>query len=157
MVELSSKSLHDGLVGGELIPSMALTFIVLSFYYGLRCGGGFSQVSYLPDMQRRYGQMLKAMGASVAAIEVAESVATGYLAADFACLQIATNKGRSGATTFDFLLYQTPQTAEQLTTLLHSCTLGEAVDQLMPEFYKILFHENPGVAAPATFSPILYA
>ncbi len=157
MVELTSKALVQALIRHELIPSMALCFIVVSFYYGLRCGGGFLQVSYLADMKKRYKQLLETMQAPESESTITQNVQTDYLAVDFACLNIQTANGMVGATSFDFLLYQDAATAKRLKALLHSCTLGEAIDQLMPEFYKIFFHATPQVTVPAKFSPVLYA
>ena len=42
----------------ELMPTMALCFIVLSFYYGLRCGGGFLQPNYLTQLKEAYARFL---------------------------------------------------------------------------------------------------
>ncbi len=157
MVELTPEALGKALGRKELIPSMALCYIVLSFYYGLRCGGGFLQVSYLADMKKRYEQLLMATDALERELEMIRVIETDYLAADFACLNLQTIHRMVGASSFDFLLYQDASTAEVLKTLLRSCTLGEAVDELMPEFYKILFHETPSVAVPTKFPPVLYA
>lgn len=49
-IALSPKEIAQALQEKKIMPSMALTFIVLSFYYGVICGGGYSQVDYLEKL-----------------------------------------------------------------------------------------------------------
>lgn len=51
-----------GLKDGSLMPNMFLCFSVISFYYGIRCGGGFLQIHYLKEMRDTYEQAIAQLG-----------------------------------------------------------------------------------------------
>lgn len=52
------KELIKNLKSNKLVPTMALCFIVLAFYHKLECGGGFSQIGYLPKMQKAFDKIV---------------------------------------------------------------------------------------------------
>lgn len=58
MLLLTPESIVQALKLKQIYPSMALCFIVLSFYYGLVCGGGFSQVQYLKALKDAWNSLL---------------------------------------------------------------------------------------------------
>ncbi len=59
---LDPQSITEALENKKIYPSMALCFIVISFYYGFVCGGGFSQVNYLKDMKEAWVRVLRVLG-----------------------------------------------------------------------------------------------
>lgn len=56
------ETLSESLRTHTLIPTMALTFLILSFYHGISCGGGFSQISYLPRMEKAHNALQAHLG-----------------------------------------------------------------------------------------------
>lgn len=157
-VPLESESLREAFLQKELFPSMALSFMVLSFYYGLTCGGGFSQVNYLTDMRQAYLRFLEHSGTSSDEGLVAADIETDRLTAETAYVFLSNKQSQVPTTALDIALYQTVDTSCYLKELSEYCTLAEAVDQLMPEFYRILYHESPEVSAPKfAYLSALYA
>jgi hypothetical protein len=146
-VPLESQTLRDAFLQKELLPSMALSFMVLSFYYGLTCGGGFSQVNYLADMRQAYLRFLEHSGISSDEGLVAADIETDRLTAETAYVFLSNHENQVPTTALDLALYKTVDTSCYLKELSEYCTLAEAVDQLMPEFYRILYHESPPLCA----------
>lgn len=156
-VSLEPAALHEAILKKEIIPSMALTFIILSFYYGLSCGGGFLQVSYLTAMKDAYRSMLKTAGAGQDEIDSLDSIKTDYFCGEFVLGTLANQAGRAPATPLDFLLYSDANTFARLRDTASECTLNEAVDQMMPELYKIVCGADAGIKAPPfQYEPTLF-
>lgn len=84
-IALTPEALRNALQEKSLMPSMALTFIVLSFYYGVICGGGYSQVDYLGNLQNAWHGMLHDVSASVH-VDIS-SIPTGIYFGDLAFLK----------------------------------------------------------------------
>jgi len=136
---------------------MALTFIVLSFYYGLSCGGGFLQVSYLTAMKEAYRSLRQTIGAGQIEIDQLSSISADYFCGEFV-LGTLSNQGRDvPATPFDFLLYANGDTAERLRDTASKRSLNEAVDQMMPELYKIVYGKATNILPPKfSYEPTLF-
>lgn len=141
-LELTAESLARAIRDKELIPSMMLCFIVLSFYYGLKCLGGFSQVNYLTYMKNSYIKMQVDLG-NYRSIEVCARAQTKEMGADFT---IAFLGGPNGelvpATGLDLILYGDENTWPTIVAGSKQITLDEAVTSLMHEFYPIVYPET---------------
>lgn len=133
-VALKPEAIARALANQEIMPTMALTFIVLSFYYGLNCGGGFSQVDYLPKMRTAYASVLLDFCLKDS---VADQVQTDFLSLDYAFLSLQAGTRQVLATGVDMLLYGKPETFERIRYLAESVKLKDALDNLIPEFYAI--------------------
>jgi len=140
-IELTPEKIEEALAKKELIPSMMLTFIVLSFYYGLKCLGGFSQVNYLTFMKNAYIKMQTERG-NYRSIEVCARAQTKEIGGDFTITFI---KGPNGemlpATGIDLILYGDDKTWPTLMEESKTIGLDEAISPMMPEFYSILYPE----------------
>ncbi len=155
-VSLSSEDIQEKIEKKYLMPSMALSFIVLSLYYGLTCGGGFLQVNYLSEMKQAYLKLLKNIG-EINELERVEKITTDYFCGEFAFAMMGNENRIAKASSIDLILYGNTNTGKELQELAKSCTLGESIDQMMPVFYKILYGgESPVNYPPLSFSPILY-
>ena len=138
------------------MPSMALSFIVLSFYYGLTCGGGFLQVNYLSEMKEAYLKLLKNTG-NVEEVPHIEKIITDYFCGEFTSAMMSNRKRIAKASSIDLILYGNKGTGIQLQELVGVCTLGEAIDQMMPTFYQIIYGRDSAVPPPPSrHQPILY-
>ncbi len=156
-VALTPEAVGDALETGVLMPSMALSFIVLSFYYGLTCGGGFSQVDYLPELRDAWSALLAEMGRFDT---VATSVRADFLSSDVACYIVgAKTEERTLATAIDLMLYSDEATARVMADTLREIPLSAALDNLMPEFYTIVQGDKPVLPAQPfeSMTPIVYA
>lgn len=156
VVALTPEAVGEALETGVLMPSMALSFIVLSFYYGLTCGGGFSQVDYLPELRDAWSALLAEMGRFDT---VATSVRTDFLSSDIACyIAGAKTEERTLATAIDLMLYSDETTARAMTDVLREMPLGVALDNLMPEFYTIVQGDKPVLPAQPfeSMTPTVY-
>lgn len=120
-VLLNPDSLRHALQEKRLMPSMALTFIVLSFYYGVICGGGYSQVDYLGILQYAWNAMLGEMSEPLH-INIS-NIPTNLYLGDFAFLQ----KEKGLAYGLDMFLIS------ENTTM----TLTQAYELLLPFFMRI--------------------
>lgn len=154
---LTAAMLKQAFQEKKLLPSMALTFMVVSFYYGLSCGGGFLQVNYLAELHTAYCFLLEKIGAPPTEVARSKQVVTDRFVADISYLFLSNHGRLVPATPYDILLYGTSDMTEKLLRLADECTLGEAFDQLVPELYQILYRAPCPVLAPFfAHTPLLY-
>jgi hypothetical protein len=140
-LELTPENVEKALNSKELIPSMMMTFIVLSFYYGLKCLGGFSQVNYLTFMKNAYIKMQTERG-NYRSIEVCARAQTKEIGGDFTITFINGPKGEMlPATGIDLILYGDENTWPTLLEESKTIKLEEALNPIMPEFYSIIYTE----------------
>ncbi len=126
---LQPEAIAEKLESRELIPSMLLTFLILAFYYGLKCLGGFLQPSYLTAMKNAYSQTLRDMGEKEE-VEVFASNDTKAMGGDLALHQ---------ATGLDLILYGDGNIWPKLVDLAKHMTVEESVGVMMPLFYSVLY------------------
>lgn len=140
-IELTPESLQHALQSKQILPSMMLIFAILSFYYGLKCLGGFSQVNYLTFMKNSYIKLHADRG-NYRSIEVCARAQTKELIGD---LTIAFLGGPNGelvpATGLDLLLYGNEKTWLQIMEESKQITLNEALNTMMPELYRIVYSD----------------
>lgn len=130
---LTAEAVGAALTGKKIVPGMALTFIVLSCYYELQCGGGFSQVDYLPQLQKAWRAMMSMLTGDV--MPVTES---SFLSSDYAFVSLQSRLKQVLATGLDLALYGQELTYQRIIELAESTTLESAVDNLMPDLYSIV-------------------
>ncbi len=122
----------------EIIPSAALSFIVLSFYYGLTCGGGFTQIQQLKELKGTYRNFLKEVGGTKDDETVAENVMTDCFRGEFILATLGEQEHTVPATGIDLILYRDRSTKQGLAKRLTTTTFREALEPMLPEFYKII-------------------
>jgi len=149
---LTPESVAIALEKKEILPSLALSYSLLSFYYGLTLGGGFSQIDYLPRMQQAYNKILKSISPTSLAVL---PTATNYLSSDYAFLLLSCGEDRVLASALDIFLYNTDSTAESVVKLCNTVTVAEAIDNLLPEMYKIIAKQEVPYFLSVT-PPLLY-
>ncbi|MFA6304417.1 MAG: hypothetical protein WCV73_02590 [Patescibacteria group bacterium] len=141
-VALTPDGLYQALVKKELIPSMMMCYVLLTFYYGLKCLGGFSQVNYLTFMKKAYIKMQADRG-KFKSIELCARVQTKEMGGDFTLAFLSGGQaGLVPATGLDLLLYGDEKTWPCLVNESKNITLEEAINPLLPEFYRIIYPEN---------------
>ncbi len=141
-VPLEAEAIMEKLQSGELIPTMLLTFLVLSFYYGLKCLGGFFQPTYLTAMKTAYVRMLKDLGL-ISEIEVFSHTDTKTMIGDFALAFLQDkNKKLHQATSLDLVLYGNQGTMTTLQDLSRSISVEESITVMLPLFYEVLYRDT---------------
>ncbi len=136
-VRLNPEAVAVAIRAGELIPSMLVTLLLYSCYYGVKCLGGFSQVNYLTWMQQAYAKIFpaaQAMGDTKA------------LCGDLVFANISLgNDDTAAATGLDFILYGSEDSYQQFLDLCHRHTLAETLDPILPVLHRILYAESSPV------------
>jgi len=141
-IELKPEIIQKALETKELMPSMMLSYMVLAFYYGLKCLGGFSQVNYLTFMKNAYIKMNVDRG-NYRSIEVCARSQTKEMGGDFTLAFMGGPNGELVPSTgLDLILYGTEESWPKLIEQSKIISLKEGIFTLMPEFYRILYLET---------------
>lgn len=149
-VALTPEALRRALLAHELIPGMLLVFILLAFYYGVTCLGGFSQPTYLPRIQAAYLKLLERWGLGDEQT-IARAAAPSLMGSDFSFVFLRDPLGGYlPATSLDLILYGNHLSWSNLVEFAHEVSFAEAIDPMLPEFYPIMYpktERDPALAA----------
>lgn len=140
-LELHPEVLREALTQKKIIPSIVLVFIVLCFYYGLKCLGGFSQVNYLTLMKNAYIKMQTERG-NYRSVEVCARAQTKETIDAMVAFLGGPNGEMIPATGLDLILYGNSNCFPKILSEMKNITLEESFDPFMPDFYKFVFPEN---------------
>lgn len=140
-VELTPDAVRGALERREIFPTTLMDFFVLSFYYGLKCVGGFNQINYLTDMKNAYIKM-NVDRHNYRSIEVCARAQTKEMNDGFILAFIEDATGvKAAATGLDLLLYGNNETWPKLLATMKSLSVQQAVDLMYPELYPVVFNE----------------
>lgn len=147
-IELKPELIQKALESKELIPSLLLDFATVSFYYGVKCLGGFDQVNYLTDMKNSYIKMNVDLE-NYRSIEVCARAQTKEICVglSFAFMEYG-NHEVALASGPDLYLYGEKDSWSRLMETVKDLTLDDAISPLMPEMYKASFDQkewNPDI------------
>lgn len=141
-VELTPDALRRAMEHREIFPTTQLDFFVLSFYYGLKCVGGFNQINYLTEMKNNYIKMSVDRG-NYRSIEVCARAQTKEMNDGFTLAFLEGKDGKTfAATGLDFILYGNEQTWPNLVKTMKTITVEEAFNPLLPELYRVIYNEK---------------
>lgn len=135
-LELTPKAIAKAIANKEIFPGLLLTFIVLSFYYGLILGGGPSQTSYLTEMKRRYINMMKEAGDERSANDTEQSITDDFIFYRPHLAFLEHGDQRISATALDMFLYQDPSHWSEIVRATKSIAVSEFMNVLLPTLYK---------------------
>lgn len=130
-LELNPKQVEEMLLNKKIMPTMALNFIVISFYYGLVCGGGFNQVQYLADMKKAWIEVIKNK-ADQREIERLTALPTDIYLGDYAFMRLPDKSGFAHA--FDSILHISPKELMEYKKIPQTKTLAEDIDDMIQHF-----------------------
>ncbi|MFA5995240.1 MAG: hypothetical protein WCW27_01780 [Patescibacteria group bacterium] len=141
-LELTPDKVRAALAARELIPSCLMDFFVLSFYYGVKCLGGFNQINYLTWMKNAYIKMQLERG-NYKSIEVCARAQTkeNNDSLTFSFMQTDADT-IIPATGLDLILYGDNTTWETLQQNACNLTVAEALVPLLPNTYKSVYLEQ---------------
>ena len=137
-IELRPEALQAALDAKEIVPSIMLIFMVLSFYYGLKCLGGFNQVNYLTFMKNAYIKMQVDRG-NYKSIEVCARAQTKETVDGVFAFLETPEKKLMQATGLDLILYGDDQRWHHLLAELEAMTVEDALNPGMADFYRFMY------------------
>ncbi len=137
-VELTPGGIKDAIENQKLIPSVALVFLVLAFYYGLILGGGNEQVNNLTTMKGAYTKLLQEINDSENLEAIENLITTNYvIPRPLIAFASGPEDRRFPATGLDLILYGNQ--GENLGKLINetkNVTVGELLERAFPSFYR---------------------
>lgn len=131
-IALEPQAIAEALERRELIPSTALSLVVLSCYYGLKCLGGFSQGTYLTALAQAYHAIFGTMS---------ESNTKGFLS-DIVLAYARLHGALVPASGIDIYVYHDSESWKKFIQSTKNLTLEDGVAPLFPELYSILHSRN---------------
>lgn len=134
---LTPEAIAIAIKNREIIPSAALSFLVLNFYYNLTCAGGFTQIQQLADIKKAYHSLLRSIGAHNE-ITLTQNAMTNCFRGEIVLATLGEKQTTIPATSIDLILYNDRKSQTDLVKRMHQTTLSQALLPMMPEFYKII-------------------
>lgn len=118
----------------EIMPTMAMCFMVVSFYYGVQCGGGFSQIDYLGEMKEAYKKILENFN-ETDEINFIKNIQTNVFRGEIGFIYDKNKKILS--TSIDILKNLNNYTWTNFEKIYKKNTLAQAMNPMYPLLYKI--------------------
>lgn len=141
-IELHPEAIREAMLNKELVPSLLLNFMTISFYYGLKCLGGFSQVNYLTLMKNSYIKM-NADLSNYRSIETCARAQTKEICCGLSLAFLGYNENSIGlASGIDLFLHSDADSWNKIRALSKKITLEESLNPLMPDIYRISYDEK---------------
>ncbi len=128
-ISLSPDSIRKNLIEYRLLPSMAFCYSLISFYYGITLGGGFSQIQYLGDMKEAFK---KTIGEDI--MDTKTNIFTG----EQVLITIGNNGDKIPASLIDILLYDIEDLGRKIDEEIENIKISDTLDMMMPEFIEIV-------------------
>lgn len=153
-IELTPEAIGEALRTKKIFPSMLLSYLTVSLYYGMKCLGGFCQVHDLTIGKEAWRKFLLEIGEHVEA-EAIMPVQTKELGGDGLVLSYIRTANRSlvPAMGFDMLLDNGDTSFERYVNLSKKVTLEEMMNPMLPEMYTVLYPEQDRDPGLMTASP----
>lgn len=153
-VALTPEALRDALVARTIFPSMLLSYLMVSLYYGFKCLGGFCQVHDLTMTKKAWQTILNRLGETAETMAV-EPVQTKELGGDGMVLSyFETKQGNLiPATGIDMALDDIDTSFGSFVDLSRKLVLDEAMQPMLPEMYTVLYTQDERDPMLATIKP----
>lgn len=137
-IELSPTGVVEALQNKTVIPSVMLSFIVITFYYGLFLTGAYKQSYDLPRLLTRYLKMLKEYG-DQENIDATEGLVTSNLIVPASTLYLQKQGQYIPATALDILINPESQASwEEIFDSLRKLPFSEVIIKMFPIIYNRL-------------------
>jgi hypothetical protein len=136
-LDLTPQALQKAIEAEIVIPSVMLTFLVLSLYYGLFLSGGLDQPWYLSEIKDAYIKMLTDLKENQELRYISEIIPNDSVItrASLAFLE-DTNSNRIPASGLDLILYQKKDTWPNIIEASKHVVYKELLYRIYPELYK---------------------
>lgn len=136
VIPLTPDSIRKHLKTHTILPGMAMCYSMISFYYGITLGGGFSQVQYLADMKNAYVKALEVCGDAES--RASQGIRTDIFTGEYVAVGLGHDDVAVPATMIDILLYGDNSIHNIINKQFETITIGETLDLMMPEFVQIV-------------------
>ncbi|HVW66772.1 MAG TPA: hypothetical protein VHA78_03495 [Candidatus Peribacteraceae bacterium] len=153
-IPLQPEAIAQALRDKKIYPSMMLCYLMVSFYYGMKCLGGFSQVHDLTLMKGAWSKVLESQGLKDE-VEALVPVQTRELGGDGMALSYLPTPHHDmvPATGFDMMLEEEDTSLEHFLMLSRKVTLQEIMNPMLPDIYKVLYPNDERDQTLATVHP----
>lgn len=137
-VELTPGGIKDAIENQKLIPSVALVFLVLAFYYGLLLGGGNEQVNNLTTMKGAYTKLLQEINDTENLEAIENLITTNYvIPRPLIAFASGPEDRRFPATGLDLIIYgDQGANLGKLINETKNVTCGQLLERAFPSFYR---------------------
>ncbi len=134
------EALAEALTIKRIHPSMLLSYLTVSLYYGMKCLGGFCQVNDLTRTKEEWMRILRETGEDEEARAV-EPVQTKELGGDGMVLPYFPTTGGSfvPATGIDMILHEGDTRFEKYLERSRHVTLSEMMQPMLTAMYQVLY------------------
>jgi len=142
-IPLTPDGIRHAIEKKELIPSTLLSFILLTFYYGVHLFGGSNQTTYLTQMKEAFIRMQKEYGdtESVSLVNDVNTTSLSIAIQSLAFLQ-TTQSSRVPATGIDFILYGNKDTITIMENVAKKLTVRDTFYRILPDCYRWYYKEE---------------
>jgi hypothetical protein len=142
-IPLTQADITKGLLSRTLMPSSALTLIVVQEVENLVCGGGPSQLDYLSSYAKEWRALLTCFG------EEKLGVTPDILCEGSAVFSIdnTSKEQRKIATLIDLLLY-TENSSALVDNVLASTLITDSINAMVPIFFTLFTKQKVDVSLP---------
>ncbi len=153
-IVLNPEEISKRISDCSLFPCLALCYSMISFYYGITLGGGFSQIDYLSRMKIAYQNMVKS--STCESDQTCKKIATHIFAGEFVMAGVGKNMQTLPATLMDMLFWGNDSTSRDIEKVFSSRCIGESLDTMMHQFAHII--SPTGIQEPEspTFPACIY-
>jgi hypothetical protein len=134
-VFLTSEGIIEALKTKKMYPSMALSFIILCEFEGLRTDGGFSQVNYLKEILERYDEVVK--DANGPLNKRRHKIHPSIFRGEITIAPFALGDNTVQATLLDLILYAPTDWKTRIKAYSEKLSLTDSIYGMMESFYKI--------------------
>jgi hypothetical protein len=133
-LEINKTQVLEAISNRQIYPTSLLCFLV-SLESGLNCLGGFNQVNWLTEIKKQFGKLLLELGDETIFQEIDKIVTENFTEGNLAF--ILKNNKIMKTTLLDAYL-EGENSYEKFSKLASTVTVGESIDSLLPEMYRIV-------------------
>ncbi len=139
-LKLTPKAVTKSLQKKEIFASYAICLVVVSFWGGIVCGGGYSQVDYFSELKDRYASMLQNFGEKGSA-EVLKRMPTDRLGSDY---HFSFEKALKTLYPMTFLdmIKGGKSFQNWMKERIDDTALSSAIENVLPDIYDILYGKH---------------
>jgi len=148
-IDLKPESLRKHLENYTLLPSMALCYSIISFYYGITLGGGFGQIKYLGEIKDAWRKTAEVLNEEI--IDTRSDIFSGGLV----LTGISNRETIKPASLFDALIYTEDREGdhyvrqefaeEKIQKAIEESKIGDTLDALLDDIVAIIEGEKPSI------------
>lgn len=138
--DFTPEGIAEALRTKKIFPGMLLCYLMVSLYYGMKCLGGFCQVSDLTRTKDAWSALLKEVGENEEA-ETLTPIQTKELGGDGMVLSYLHTKSGEAipAMGIDMILSNENTSYHNYAELSKKVTLSEMMAPMLPEMYTVLY------------------